>query len=40
MQNAGKLKNPQDMEDLSEEQCSVLTVQNKQGTHEQPSQKI
>ncbi len=35
--NAGKLQNLQNVEDLSEEQLSS-TVQNKQGTHEQPTQ--
>ncbi len=35
--NAGKLQNLQNVEDLSEEQLSS-TVQNKQETHEQPTQ--
>ncbi len=35
--NAVKLQNLQNVEDLSEEQLSS-TVQNKQGTHEQPTQ--
>ncbi len=35
--DAVKLNNLQNMEDFSEEQLS-LTVQYKQGTHEQPSQ--
>ncbi len=38
-EDAVKLKNLQNMEDFSEEQLS-LTVQNKQGTHEQPSKNI
>ncbi len=36
--NAGKLQNLQNVEDLSEEQLLSSTVQNKQGTHEQPTQ--
>ncbi len=35
--NMQKILDLQDMQDFSEEQSSVLTVQNKQGTHEQPS---
>ncbi len=36
--NAGKLQNLQNVEDLSEEQCSVQLFRTKQGTHEQPTQ--
>ncbi len=37
--DAGKTEESQAMEDFSEEQCSVYCFRNKQGTHEQPSQK-
>ncbi len=35
--NAGKLQNLWDLKDFSEEQQDSLTVQDKQGTHEQLS---
>ncbi len=37
--NVGKPKNLWDLKDFSEEQQAVLTVQDKQGTHEQLSLK-